>query len=112
VAAGIGITIIPSSAKTLPGASRGVSPSFRSIKLYTFAYKFISKIYHLNEIDPSTPPLYRGVYHKRYTYPISALVHYLPLFLRPFYTLISINTTRKCLFSGAFLNSVNTKVQD
>jgi hypothetical protein len=76
----------------------GVSPGSQSIILCTFAYKFISKLYCLNKIAASIPPLCRAGYHRKPTHPISVLIYRLPLSLRPFCTLISINTMCKCFF--------------
>ena len=44
---------IPSSGETLAALSIGVSLGQRSIILYTFVYKFISKLYYFNKIASS-----------------------------------------------------------
>jgi hypothetical protein len=46
------LSLIPSSTETLPALSRGVSLRPHSIKLYTFAYKFISKLHQLDVARP------------------------------------------------------------
>jgi hypothetical protein len=47
---------IPWAGKTCPALSRGVSHGPRSIKLCTFAYKFISNLHHLHANAPTRYP--------------------------------------------------------
>jgi hypothetical protein len=72
---GMELDSIPSTGETLPGAKQGSLAWRPFIILYTFAYKFISKLPQLNENAPSTPPLYRGAHHKNNTHPASVLEH-------------------------------------
>jgi hypothetical protein len=48
--------LIPSSGETLSGAKQGSLAWRPSIILYTFAYKFISKLYQLNKIVLGVSP--------------------------------------------------------
>ena len=65
--------------------------------LYTFVYNFISNIHHSNEITSNSPLLYKVGHHKIYTYKLTVSLYLLLPFLRPFYTLIRMNTIRKYL---------------
>jgi hypothetical protein len=54
-------------------ASRGVLHGQHSIKLYTFAYKFISNLYYSDEIASNNPPLYKSLLYRIRTLPQSVL---------------------------------------
>ncbi len=49
---------------TLAGGSRLASTA---LILCTFAYKFISKLYYLNEIASNSPPPYKGAHYKKHS---------------------------------------------
>ena len=102
---------IPSSAETCPALSRGVSLGSHSIKLYTFAYKFISNLHHYYDIVPSTPPPCISLYRRRHNLQLIVLPSHLQLFQGPSGTFDYINTTRKCL-QGDYPSSIDAGVQD
>ena len=65
----------------------------------------------MNDIAPSSAPLYRGAHYRIYTLLLTVLPYYLLLFLRPSYTSVHIYTTHNSLALDAFPNSVSALIQ-
>ena len=91
---------------------RWVSHRQHSIKLCTFAYKFISKIHHLNGIASSSPLLYTAAHRKKRTLQLSVLLYPLSPYSRAFRTLIDKHTTRKCCHGLSQLGTGDASIEE